>query len=171
MAQRPRGFETFGDMVRSLAVTFALIGFILLVTHRHHGDGISTVAWQPVVTRLPAPLLKPTTLPEGYRVTSARVVSGGKPGLHLGALTKAGRYVAVEEAVTADADYVRAVAGASTPDGSASITGHTWARSQSTDREGHVTRVLTRSEGSVTVVVFGTASWEDLTELITVARL
>lgn len=171
MAQRPRGFETVGDMVRSLAVTFALIGFILLVTHRDHGDGVNTVSWQPVVNHLPAPLLKPAGLPEGYRVTSARNVSGGKPGLHLGALTKAGRYVAVEEAVATDADWLTGVTGQTAAAGSVSIGGHAWTRSQSTDREGHVTRVLTRTEGSVTLVVFGTAPWEDLDELITVARL
>lgn len=171
MAQRPRGFETVGDMVRSLGVTFLFIGFLLAVTYRDHGDGVRTVPWKGVVAQLPAPLLKPAGLPEGYRVTSARRMSAGKPGLHIGALTPEGRYAALEESTTTDSGYLREVAGAVTPDGTERVGGQPWSRWQFTDREGRVTRVLTRQAGPVTIVVHGTASWDDLTELISVARL
>lgn len=171
MVQRPRGFETVGDMARSLGVTFLFIGFLLAVTHRDHGDGVRTVEWKPVVAQLPGPLLRPAGLPDGYRVTSARRLSAGKPGLHIGSLTPAGRYVALEESTRADSDYLQEVAGAVTPDGSQRVGGQLWSRWQRTDREGRVTRVLTRAAGAVTIVVHGTASWDELAQLITVARL
>lgn len=171
MAQRPRGFETVGDMVRSLGVTFLFIGFLLAVTYRDHGDGVRTVEWKRVVAQLPAPLVKPADLPEGYRVTSARRLSAGKPGLHIGALTPEGRYAALEESTSTDSGYLRVVAGAVNPDGSQQVGGQPWARWQLTDREGRVARVLTRTTGGVTIVVHGTASWDELAELITVARL
>lgn len=172
MAQRPRGFETMGDMARSLGVTFILIGFILLVTHRDHGDGIRVVDWKPVVARLEPPLLRPASLPEGWRVTSARRESAGRPGLHIGALTRAGRYVGLEESQTGDAAaYLAELMTTPAAAGQVELGGHTWSRFQSSDREGHTTRALLRASSGVAVVVLGTGSWDDLGALVTSSGL
>jgi hypothetical protein len=103
---RPRGFETVGDMVRSLAVVLGAVLVILLITLRPQPDGVKVVdatqarqAAAAVASFQPADPERP---PAGWRLTSARftpaVVSrSGFSVWHLGWVTKAGRYASLEQ--------------------------------------------------------------------------
>jgi hypothetical protein len=159
-----------GDMVRSLAVVLLFVGFLVLVTHRDHGDGVRTVPWRAIAAQAPAPLKAPADLPDGSRATSARLTSSTRKGLHVGTLTRSGRYVGLEESATTAAAYLSGLLPKAKTVGKQSIGDVTWTRRQSTDDEGHVTRALTRTDQGVTFIVVGTGTWAELTAFVTAAR-
>jgi hypothetical protein len=154
-------------MLVALAVTMLFATTLVLITYRNHGDGVRTVPWRPIAAQAKAPLRAPLDLPTGWRATSARLVSGTHKGLHIGSLTTAGRYVALEEAVTTAPTYVTELVPGAKGAGKQQVGANTWERRQIVDREGRMTRALIRREAGVTYIVVGTGSWEDLGALIT----
>jgi hypothetical protein len=167
---RRRG-GTLRDMLLSIGVTLLLVGFLVAVTHRDHGDGVRTVPWRAIASQVAAPLQPPADLPAGSRATSARLTSGTHRGLHIGTLTKAGHYVALEAAATTAQRYLDEVLPAAKVVGVQTIGDVAWSRRQITTREGHVTRALVRQQAGVTVVVAGTGSWDELAAFVASGRL
>ena len=166
---RRRG-GTLRDMLLSIAVTLALVGFLVAVTHRDHGDGVRTVPWRAIAAQVAAPLQPPADLPAGSRATSARLTSGSRRGLHIGTLTAAGHYVALEAAATTAASYLDEVLPSAKPSGRQQVGATTWQRRQIVTRDGHITRALVHQAGGVTVVVAGTGSWDELAAFVESAR-
>ena len=50
MAKTRRGFETVGDMVRSLGVVLAVVLVTVLITIRTHGQEVRVVNYTPTLT-------------------------------------------------------------------------------------------------------------------------
>ena len=129
-----RGNPSLGDIVRSVAVMGAIILVLWLVgrvfTVTPDEPPVSTVDYASI---LPAAeretgfdLLAPTSLPDGWRATSARVRDGA---WYLGVLTRDDDdFVGLTQAEGEEADVVDDVAGPSDRDGTAELGGATWTR-------------------------------------------
>ena len=108
--QRKRGRETALDMVRSMAVMAAFVGFILLITWRPLPDAnpIKPIdafsAAKAAQSRAEFPLLL-MKLPGGWNATSARLEKAPNDNTkhvwHIGYVTDTGNYFAVEQTDTA----------------------------------------------------------------------
>src|SRR3954454_24973266 len=74
--RRPHGFETAGDMLRSLGVVLAAVAVILLITHRPHHGAVTVVdagqARQAAHAVAGFAAQEPSGLANGWRLTSAR---------------------------------------------------------------------------------------------------
>jgi len=166
--RRPRGRETAGDMVRSLALVLVLVGVAVAFYLAGRPDPVVRdveYAGALAQARLSAPydVLGPQPLPDGWRATSVRaVVDGGASTWHLGLITAAGSYAAVEQSDGERRDFVDRFADGASPAGSSTVEGSTWRRLEGGTPE---ERALVRAEGGVTTVVAGSASWAELEEL------
>ena len=172
--KRPRGRETAGDMVRSLAAVLVLVGAIVAFSLVDQPDAVvpdidlaDAVAQAREQTRYD--VLAPAPLPTGWRVTSARTVpeDGGVVAWHLGLVTKSGDYAAVEQTDGERAGFVEEFTGAARPAGTIEIAGVTWRRLGDGDPE---ERALVRGEDGVTTMVAGSAPWGDLEQLASLLR-
>jgi hypothetical protein len=153
-----RGNPAIGDILRSVAVLgliiLALYGFGRLFTSTPE-TSVKAVDYVSVVEQArPAaafPLAAPSSLPEGWRATSARFQTNG---WHLGVLTDADDYVGLEQ-LTGSADRaVDRFAEDSKDAGTADVAGQTW--TVRTGPDGRVTYV--RTEDGLTTLVNSTAS-------------
>jgi hypothetical protein len=173
MRRRPRGFETAGDMLRSLGVVLAAVAVILLITHRPHHAAITVVdatqARQAAHAVAAFAAQEPSGLNADWRLTSARfkpaaVSSTGTDLWHLGWVTPHDDYAALEQSDGAVAPLVRSVVGDAarrTGDG----TGR-WAGWQVWSGTPSDWRVYVRPVGTSTLVVYGSASDEELGTLV-----
>ena len=110
-------------MGRSLGLVFVFIAVLLFVSPARslvlpgHGHKVQTVSYSDEVraaTRLTAgAVLEPVGLPHGWQPTSARVGGGnGDPmTLHIGYVTPAGEYAALEESDGPAAGFLRGLLG------------------------------------------------------------
>lgn len=147
-----------GDIVRSMVV----IGIIILALYgvgQLFSSGekakVDTVDYASVVEQArPAatfPLAAPTSLPQGWRATSARYQTNG---WHLGVLTDDGDYVGLEQVRSSVDRAVEQFADGSKPAGTAEVAGQTW-----TVRSGPNGRwTYVRSEDGLTTLVNSSAS-------------
>lgn len=98
-----------GAMVVVLLVTGAYVGFRAL-NRDNEPTPVRTVDYATWIKagRSDGKLatFAPTSLPKGWRATSARYSSGSDPRWHLGLLTDKGDYVGVEESLGAPKDVV-----------------------------------------------------------------
>ncbi len=176
MAGRRRGFETVGDMVRSLGLVLIAVVVLVLITLRPNGKEIRTVDYRPTLAqaRVGAPyaLVAPDGLQGQWRATSAYFdppARSGVPGVtawHVGFVTPAGAYAAFEQANGSPGDLLRSVLDQPQQEAATSGSG-AWQRW--TDSSGG-RRALVRTTGAVTVVVDGSASWAELEQLATALR-
>jgi hypothetical protein len=147
-----------GDIVRSLVVIgliiLALYGFGRLFTTTPE-QKVATVDYEAVVAEArPAAtfaLAAPTSLPEGWRATSARFQP---KGWHLGVLTDEDDYVGLEQLVASPERAIDRFAEDSKDDGTEQVAGQTWEVRSGPD--GRVTYV--RSEAGLTTLVNSSAS-------------
>ncbi len=148
-----RGNPAMGDILRSVAVIaviiLALYGLGRLFTSNPEVD-VDTVDYATVVAQArPAatfPLAAPTSLPEGWRATSARFQP---EGWHLGVLTDDDQYVGLEQLKVSVERAVDRFAADSESAGTAEVAGQTW--SVRSGPKGRWTYV--RSEDGLTTLV------------------
>jgi hypothetical protein len=157
--------QTIGDMVRSMAVVLGVVAVIVLFTLRPQPDPVKVVDAAPVVALAAAqasfPIGVPTSLPEGWRSTSARweptEASGEAPVLHVGYVTPSDQYAQVTQSTASSDRYVAEQTGDGIATGNKDIGGTVWQT-----RERKATRSLVRSTGGVETIVSGSAPWEEL---------
>jgi hypothetical protein len=111
-------------------------------------------------------VLAPSGLPEEYRPTSARTTAGGAGEgepvtLEIGYLTPAEEFAGFVISDDREAEPLRVVLDGAEDRGAVSIGGESWTRA--TTARGEI--ALSREAGQVTVLVFGSAGEEELTEV------
>lgn len=153
-----RGNPSMGDIFRSMAVIAVIIlglwAFGKLFTS-DAGDPAKPVDWQRIVGQArPAAdfaLAAPTSLPDGWRATSARFEPNS---WHLGVLTGDDDYIGLEQVKVSVDRAVDRFAEGSKPASTEQIDGEPWTvRTGPDDRLTYV-----RREGGLTTLVNGTAS-------------
>ncbi len=117
------------------------------------------------------PVLAPSGLPDGYRPTSARTTAGGAQDgdpvtLEIGYLTPAEEFAGFVISDDREADPLRAVLDGAEEEGTVPIGGETWTRVTTSRGE----TALTREDGEVTVLVFGSAPDEELSRVAEAVR-
>lgn len=163
--ERKRLRQTVRDMILSMAV---VAGVVLLIFHpwgRSTPDPVRTVDPAPVISAARAesdwPVLAPTGLPATWRATSARfeVAADGESVLQTGYLSPSTKYVGLAQSRTKETAFVRDRSGEGDPAGTATISGVTWDRLESSDGK---QRSLVRVDDGVTYVVTGQADWPEI---------
>ncbi|MFB7613437.1 DUF4245 domain-containing protein [Kitasatospora sp. NPDC056181] len=165
-----RGRQTVRDMVLSMLAVGAVvwIGYLFL-PHDASGDGVHTkeyrVAAASAKRAAPYTLLVPEGLSDKWRATSvtydpASLGKGKGNAWHLGFVTPAGQYAAIEQSDVARDILLDATVAGGKPDGTSEVAGQSWERLQ-----GPKERALTIQTGGATTVLTGTASYEELAEL------
>lgn len=156
------------DMLVSLAVVVLAVGLVLVLLPHHHYDAVKTVGYQDevVAARRAAefPLVGPTGLAPGWRATSVRVTttpSATVTALHIGFVTPAGQYAALEEGSAPVADFLRQVDQGSRALGTQQVNGVGWERRSGGPQD----RALVLAVPGRTIVVLGTASYAELAQL------
>jgi hypothetical protein len=167
-ATRRRGRETVGDMVRSLALVLVVVAVLVLLTLRDEPKArITPIDYTATLGEIRAQaaydVLAPAGLGSGWRATSARATSEGKAtSWHLGLVTPAGRYAAVEQSDGSRRTFVDTVAQGSHRAGTVRIGGVAWTRLEGGQPE---QRALLRTSGGATTLVAGSGSWPELERL------
>jgi len=162
VAGRVRGFETVGDMARSLAVVGAFVLVIVLITLRQSPDHGASTDLAPVLAGVaqaaPSSATIPGPTPAGWTPTSARVSRpSDRPYYwYVGYVTDTKQFVAVSQVYGDASTYLRDIDARGARDGTVTIKGKTWQRLLKADGS---RRVLVRTEGNVTTVVVGTAPY------------
>jgi hypothetical protein len=160
-----------GAMIVLLAAVLAFVGFRALVRGDVPDPAPAVDYATPLrYARAEAGLdvLAPDPLPDGWRATSARARSEGDVATwHLGLVTAAGSYAAVEQSDGERREFVDRFADGATPAGSSTVEGTTWRRLEGGSPE---ERALVRTERGVTTMVAGSASWAELEELAATLR-
>jgi hypothetical protein len=173
MAGRRRGFETLGDMARSMGVVLAVVALVVLITIRTRGQEIRLVDVpgtyaQAQIGSTPFPLVTPVGLTDRWRAPSVYYKPPdrtGVPGVtlwHIGYVTPAEAYAGMEQTNGVAADAVSAALTDPAADGTSTVADAAWQRWSSGDG---ARRALVRTIGTVTVVVDGTAGWAELEQL------
>jgi Protein of unknown function (DUF4245) len=167
-ARRPRGRETVGDMVRSLAVVLGVVAVVVLLTLRDDpSPKVSVVGYaqQLQETRHQAAydVLAPVGLGTGWKATSARgSTDGGATTWHLGFVTPDGHYAAIEQSDGPVQGFLDAHVDGARRAGSVTVSGVAWQRLDDGKPE---TRALVLRGDGVTTLVTGSASFTELRRL------
>lgn len=172
MAGRRRGFETLGDMTRSMGVVLAVVAVIVLITWRTRGQDVRVIDYAPTLAQAkigaPFVLVAPEGLGASWQATSGYFdppERTGVPGVtlwHLGFVTPSDQYAGMEQTNGPAHDAVEAAVTGAKGAGSWSLGGAVWQRWSD---PGSKRRALSRTQGKVTVVVDGTAGWPELEQL------
>ncbi len=167
-----RGNPDIGDILRSMFVIgliiLGLFAFGKLFTTTPE-ETVSTVDYEQVLVQAQAgtslPLLAPTTLPDGWRATSARFdpgVDGSGGTWHLGVLTDDEEYVGIEQTPLSIERALDRWAEGSEEAGSAQVAGEVWSVwAGPGDEIAYVMR-----EGERTTLVNGTVTQDVLEDYI-----
>jgi Protein of unknown function (DUF4245) len=165
---KKRGTEVVSDMLRSLAVVGVIIVPLWFIIPHHTKQHVTVIDYSTALSetrRVSAhPVLAPQGLPSAWRATSVSSSGGsGKPVVfHLGFVTPAGDYAAVEESDGPSAAYLVTLEGKAprtlTP---VRVGAVAWRQLQGAD--GRIALVSTSSP--MTVVVKGTAHLPELATL------
>lgn len=163
-------------MVRSLAVVFVIVGLVLVATPRSKHEKVRVVEWQQTYAQAVAttdlPLYGPVGLPDRWRSTSARLTDPEGPGTVLwfvGFVTPRDRFAAVQQSDGDGPTFVRETTYEGRLDGTVTIGGAAWQRYVGSDN-GDPVRSLVLPSSSSTVIVSGSASFEELQQLATALR-
>ena len=163
-----RGFETTGDMVRSLLVVLVLVFVVVALNVQRHPDSeVRRFDYSGVFSQARGQasydVLAPIGLPDAWVPTSARTTNAG-PAVtwHVGFVTPADDYAALEQSDGNPASFVRQFADGGDGAGSLVIGRATWRRVEGGDPE---PRALVLERDTVTTVVAGNAGWAELREL------
>lgn len=174
-AQRAR-LRTFPYLLRALVplVLLVLLGVLFAWPRGEDNTKVTEIDPAPAIAqaqeRAPYDLLAPPAsgpgaLGEGWRATSTRIDAGASSAdpfaFRIGYVTPGGEYAMFLESNDSPA-AVLAVVGPTRGSGSETIEGQTWASTQTSARG---ETVLTRTVGDVTVVVTGSATLSELSQL------
>ena len=163
-----RGFETTGDMVRSLLLVLVLVFVVVALTVRPHPDSVVhrfdySGVFDQAREQARYDVLAPIGLPDSWVPTSARTArSGTAVTWHLGFVTPDDDYAALEQSDGSPAAFVRQFSGGGERAGNVVIGSATWRRLEGGDPE---PRALVLERDDVTTVVAGSAGWGELREL------
>lgn len=153
-----RGNPALGDIVRSVVVIGVIllavfgIGQIMTVKPEHPTSTVDyRSALQSARPVASFDILAPTSLPEGWRATSARY---DDDAWHLGVITDDDEYVGLEQLRAGVRETVRKFAEDSRPAGSVTIDGTPWQRRSEPDGDS----TYVRRDGDMTVLVTGSAT-------------
>ena len=163
--EKSRLRQTVADMVRSLAVVFAVVAVIWLFTLRPQPDPVRVVDVAPTLALARAqaefPVLYPDGLSSEWRPTSVRWQatdgSAPDPAFHVGFVTPDDAYVQIAESATTNPRYIPEQTSAGRPAG----TDGQWQRYDN----GQGTLSLVTVRDGVTIVVSGTADWAVLNDV------
>jgi Protein of unknown function (DUF4245) len=162
-----------GQFALAIGACLALVGVIMLVTPRTDEQTLPKVdaGSAAEAMRLTAPYVSyaPAGLPAGWRTTSSRLSGDrGTVAWHLGGLTPSDQYAALEESNERPAAaFVTRMANVDPLNpknlvGTRQITGATWNEYHRPDKRQNS---LVRKLPTVTLVVTGTASYDELSVL------
>lgn len=165
---KKRGTEVISDMLRSLAVVGVIVVPLWLLIPHHTKQRVTVIDYSTALAqaeRLSShQVLAPTGLPATWRATSVSTSGGsGQPLVfHLGYVTPAGDYAAVEESNGPQDAYLLTLLGKK-PQGlnDVQVGAVAWRSLRATN--GRV--ALIRPVTPMTVVVTGTARLSELTTL------
>ncbi|HTY73713.1 MAG TPA: DUF4245 domain-containing protein [Actinomycetes bacterium] len=167
---RRRGFETVGDMLRSLAVVMLAVLVIVVLSRHPHTPSVTVV--DPTQARVAARAVgaftpeEPVGLGAGWRLTSARFAEDGSiaaPVWHLGWVTPAGGYAALDQSDGPSAAFVATLLTEPVRAGNGSGPFAGWQRWTGQEKGW---RAYVRGAGSTTLVVYGSASDVELAHLV-----
>ncbi len=165
---RRRGFETTGDMVRSLLVVLVLVFVVVALNVQPEPDSeVRRFDYSGVLAqardRASYDVLAPIALPDSWVPTSARTTNAGAAVTwHVGFVTPDDDYAALEQSDGNPAAFVRQFADGGDGAGSVVIGRATWRRVEGGDPE---PRALVLERDTVTTVVAGNAGWAELRQL------
>lgn len=159
----------FSGYLMAMAACFALVGVIVLITPRDERERLPIVDYQghALALRASAPYTShtPQGLPAGWRPTSSRLTGatgGGPVSWHVGFVTPSDEYAALEESdENADA-FIARMTNRKVATGVQQVSGAPWQRYYREDKK---QRSLVRRLPGVTLVVTGTASYDELAVL------
>ncbi|BEP12217.1 hypothetical protein acdb102_05280 [Acidothermaceae bacterium B102] len=165
---KKRGTEVVSDMLRSLAVVIVVIIPLWLLIPHHTRQHVTVIDYSTELSqarRVSAhPLVAPAGLPSAWRPTSVSSSGGSGTPLvfHLGYVTPAGDYAALEESDGPVAGYLVTLEG-KTPQSLDSVRVGTASWQQLRGTDGRLALVSTATP--TTVVVKGTAKLAELETL------
>jgi hypothetical protein len=153
-----------------IGALLAVVGLIVVVwalsrfQHRAVADPAPPIDYRGQLvdarSAAPFPVLAPSPVPVGWQATSASW-DGQPPDLtwHLGFLTAAGQYVALEQGRAPGADFVARSTPATVVGQPVTVAGHRWQTLSSSSGDD---RALVRRSPAFTTVVTGTAPLSQL---------
>jgi Protein of unknown function (DUF4245) len=165
---RPRGRETVGDMVRSLALVLVVVAAVVLLTLRtqpHETVQRVDFSEQLQEARHAAPydVLAPVGLDRLWTATSARADNEeGNVTWHLGFVTPDGHYAAVEQSPGPVQAFLDEFVQGATKAGDVTVLGARWQRLAGGQPE---QRAMVLRRTGVTTLVTGSASFAELQRL------
>lgn len=148
-----------------------IVGLVMLISPRTHSGTTPRVDYLSDLSGLRAVAKYPAQAPEGlspqWYPTSSRLTGkpGGPTAWHLGFYTPRKQYAALEESNETPGgagNFIDRMTSQGHPDGTVQITGTTWDRKFRPDKK---QRSLVRALTGFTIVITGTASYEELGEL------
>lgn len=161
--------QSFGGIVGALIAVFAVIGFVWALgwfQHRPVANPTPTVHYRAALSaarqQAPFHVLAPEPVPAGWRATSVDYTGVGRDvAWHLGFLTAANQYVGLEQGNGPAAKFVAHKTTATRTGPTVRLDDQTW--TTMTSANGHERALVRRATGE-TVVVTGTATWQQLEE-------
>jgi hypothetical protein len=156
-------------MVLSMGAVILTVGVILIISWRPQKEVLPSVDYQAAVANAKLaqtwPILIPETLPKGYNATSARFEpesygSTGDVRWYLGFQTANNEFVSLWQSDGPTKKVVAAASNNAKCDALTEISGTTWSKCETADP---LTRAIYKTDGDVTTIVSGTASWNELT--------
>lgn len=171
-AARPaRGRQSIGDMVRSMALVVGVVLIGVFATVSLGRDPVLDIDYSSdlIAARTGAPyeILAPVGL-EGYRATSVRFLEqDGATVWHLGLVAPSEEYVGIDQTDGRPAGFIDVLTeGAKVVAPPVTIAAEEWTRYDGGgDDDDESIRGLVRIDGAVTVLVSGTAGWDELEQL------
>jgi hypothetical protein len=168
MAGKPRGSETVGDAVRSLAVMLGAIAAVVVAFTVMRPDPQPpaavdySAALELVRTEYEYPVLAPDPVPDGWRATS--VDHSSRPTgdrWRLGFLTADDGFVGLEQSDGEIESYLADRLAEFTDDGTSQVAGTTWERRVGAGDRPDRALVRVDDDGWVTIVM-GTEAYDVL---------
>jgi hypothetical protein len=159
------------SFIMAMLACLALVGVVVLITPQHNENALPRADYQSDLSGLTAIAPYQAQAPQGltrqWYPTSTRLsgTSGGPISWHLGFYSPQKEYAALEESnepPDGPGRFVDRMTSQGHPDGTAQIAGATWTRAFRPDKK---QRSLIRRLPGLTLVVTGTASYEELTVL------
>ncbi len=169
MAKKARGYETAGDVIRSLLVLLGLVAVVVVAFTVMKPDARlpEPIDYANVLDLVrdeyPYPVLAPTPVPEGWRATSVEHDQGAAGNRwRLGFLTADEDFIGLEQSDGETETFVRDRVGPATfeEDGTSSVDGVTWERRIESGNDPDRALVLVTDE--MATIVRGTAPYDDL---------
>lgn len=155
----------------AMLVCLGVVGLVMLITPRRNEDALPRVDYRGdlagLVTVAPYTVQAPEGLPVQWFPTSSRLTGkeNGPVAWHLGFYTPQKQYAALEESnerPDGAGNFVDRMTSQGHPDGTAQVAGATWDRTFRPDKK---QRSLVRRLPGITLVVTGTASYQELAVL------